>query len=104
VSSETGRRTSTTSNFQTTDSPSFYGAYDMAGNVWEWVADRYQASYYSASPDSNPPGPSTGSYRVLRGGGWYDNTYSLRSACRSYYSPSYRGYYNFGFRCARASP
>lgn len=49
-----------------------YGALDMAGNAWEWVADWYAAHYYSNSPQSNPSGPEEGSYRVCRGGGWID--------------------------------
>jgi formylglycine-generating enzyme required for sulfatase activity len=47
-----------------------YGALDIAGNVWEWVADRFQSNYYSSSPTDNPTGPASGDYRVLRGGGW----------------------------------
>jgi formylglycine-generating enzyme required for sulfatase activity len=46
-----------------------YGALVMAGNVWEWVADRHSRTYYLNSPLENPPGPDTGFFRVLRGGG-----------------------------------
>lgn len=54
------------------DGASLYGAQDMIGNVWEFTADWYQAGYYAESPDENPAGPETGTYRVIRGGAWYD--------------------------------
>ena len=77
-----------------------YGAHDMAGNVWEWVADWYDKDYYKRSPERNPQGPDSGTSRVLRGGSWYNGPVNLRTAYRYYNSPDYRGD-GFGFRCAR---
>ena len=78
-----------------------YGVMDMAGNVWEWVNDWYQSDYYSVSPGSNPQGPATGEYRVLRGGSWPNNVDGVRSANRNDYHPD-SWYLFIGFRCVRS--
>ena len=79
-----------------------YGVLDMAGNVDERVSDWYQSGYYGTLPGSNPTGPTSGSYRVLRGGCWGYFWYNSRVALRSHIYPSNR-FDNIGFRCA-ASP
>jgi len=74
-----------------------YGAMDMAGNVMEWVSDWYDD--YDANDTNNPQGPSDPSYfRVLRGGGWSNGDWSIRTALRGVSNPGDRVYYA-GFRC-----
>jgi formylglycine-generating enzyme required for sulfatase activity len=76
-----------------------YAAFDMAGNVLEWVNDWFDKTYYSSSPSMDPAGPSTGDTRVLRGGSWASDLYGVTSYHRTSRNPeSVSG--TTGFRCA----
>ncbi|OGO36198.1 MAG: hypothetical protein A2Z03_10535 [Chloroflexi bacterium RBG_16_56_8] len=92
-----------------------FGALDLAGNVWEWVADLYKADYYAVSADANPSGPpeKRGLYmRVIRGGSFQDERLNMRVSNRGYelgpnptllpQDPVYAGRSSVkvGFRCA----
>jgi formylglycine-generating enzyme required for sulfatase activity len=80
--------------------PNAWGLYDMHGNVWEWVQDWYDSSYYSTGPANNPTGPETGKYRVYRGGSYIGKPSNLRSAVRFSAMPTSRTH-DVGFRLAR---
>jgi formylglycine-generating enzyme required for sulfatase activity len=85
-------------SFEAGKSP--YGVYNMGGNIREWVADWYVPDYYSSAPDRNPPGPSSGIGKVLRGGSWRSNILVARSIYRLWYDSQVKDEY-IGFRCAR---
>ena len=80
--------------------PNELGIYDMSGNGYEFCNDWYDNEYYSVSPSNNPQGPSSGTYRVLRGGNSRSVSKYVRCTSRNLLNPEYGGY-GIGFRCAR---
>jgi formylglycine-generating enzyme required for sulfatase activity len=82
------------------DGKSFYGVYDMAGNVYEWVADWYAGGYYKASQFENPIGPELGKSRMDRGGSWNSTSEYVTVFNRSYNDPT-KPFSDVGFRCAK---
>ena len=84
-----------------TKQPNAWGLYDMHGNVWEWVHDWYDKTYYASSPTTDPRGPITGTARVCRGGGWSYSAGRSMSASRAHPPPDARDSF-IGFRLVRA--
>ena len=76
--------------------PNAWGLHDCHGNVWEWCADWFERST-STGPTTDPQGPPSGGYRVLRGGSWSNDAQKSHSARRYWYAPGLR-YNHFGFR------
>ena len=86
---------------ETHSNASPYGAFDMAGNVMEWCQDWYSRVYYQVSPRKNPQGPSSGAYKVVRGGSFFVDPDDLRVYARSAAWPSFQAHRMIGFRAVR---
>lgn len=84
-----------------------YGAMNMSGNVWEWVADGYDEGYYAKSPRNNPKGPLDAMLHVIWGGGWRSEmpyvgvTYRKAPTFEEHRNPQYPRMDDFGFRCSK---
>ena len=79
-----------------------YGLHHMAGNIAEWVQDWFGSDYYASMPERNPPGPTSGRYRSVRGGSWKSHPVMLRTATRGGAAPEQRAA-TIGFRCVKSS-
>ena len=94
-------RTTNVNTYEAGRSP--YGLFDMAGNVFEWVFDWYDANYYGQSPAQDPTGPASGQYRGVRGSSFETADVQALSAIRRFNEPTDSGR-DIGFRCAVANP
>jgi serine/threonine-protein kinase len=100
-SSVLGKRTSTAAVGSFPSGASPYGVLDMAGNVWQWCADWYNADYYKSAPARNPTGPRSGTKRILRGGSWAgEDSLGFRTVNRHFDVPTLDTLGDTGFRGA----
>ena len=97
-----GRREAGTSEAPQTPGAGPFSHEHLAGNVWEWVADTYDAKHYTSASNQNPQGPDKGESKVIRGGSWADQDGAdLRAAYRASMPPDTKSH-DIGFRCVRS--
>ncbi|MEE4193877.1 MAG: formylglycine-generating enzyme family protein [Anaerolineae bacterium] len=86
------------------DGASWCGAYDMAGNIWEWVQDWWTENYSTPTPLEDPMDPQTGTLYVVRGASWFDDRSAMQVFTRTGLTPSSYRMHWVGFRCVSSEP